>query len=159
MGRQFNFDSCTHRVHIDEEPHVARGMQEELQAECLKDGFRTTIQRQSLQSPDVNILDLGLFHSLQRRDVELKDAGTLIDIVDAVNSAFASYDPETLEQVLRTLFSVQESVLEHKGGNDFAVSHEGARKVGRTEMTGVARHVKCQFLSNARCILEACEMA
>ena len=53
--------------------------------------------------------------------------GSLIDIVDAVNSAFASYDPDTLEQVWRALFSVQESVLEHEGGNDFAVPHEGAR--------------------------------
>ena len=139
-------------------PHVARGIQEELQAECLKDGFRITIQRQPPQSPDLNILDLGLFHSLQRRAVELKEGGSLIDIVDAVNSAFASYDPDTLEQVWRALFSVQESVLEHEGGNDFAVPHEGARKIGRTDMMEVARHVNRRFLSKARSILEACEM-
>ena len=46
-------------------PHVAGNVQEELEVECLKDGYhQMKIQVQPPQSSDPNIVDLGLFHSL-----------------------------------------------------------------------------------------------
>ena len=72
-------------------PHVAGNVQEELEVECLKDGYhQMKIQVQPPQSSDPNILDLGLFHSLQWRAVDLKYGGSLEANVDAVTAAFES---------------------------------------------------------------------
>ena len=78
--------------------------------------------------------------------------------MDAVTAAFKSSDPATLESVWRALFSVQASVLEHQGSNDFGVPHEGDRNVVRTETTVEARYVNRGFVTRGRRIWETRRM-
>ena len=61
---------------------MASNVQKELEVECLKDGYYMKIQVRPPQSPDLNILDVGLFHSLQRLAVNLKEGGNLVAIVE-----------------------------------------------------------------------------
>ena len=92
-------------------------------------------------------LDLGLFHSLQWRVVDLKEGGSLEAIVDAVTAAFESYDPAMLENAWHALFSNQSSMLEHQGGNDFSIPNEGGRNVMRTGTMVEARCVNRQLVT------------
>ena len=63
-------------------------------------------RKQSAQSSNLNILDLGFFHSLQRHAAEIKESGDLCTIVNSVNFAFKNYDTRMLELVWQALFNV-----------------------------------------------------
>ena len=80
---------------------MASNVQEGLEVERLKDDYQMKIQVQPPQSPDLNTLDLGLFHILQRQAVDLKEGASLEAIMDAVITTFEFYDPATLENVWR----------------------------------------------------------
>ena len=120
---------------------MASDVQEELEVECLKNGYQLNIQVQPPQNPDLDILDLRLFHNLQRRVVDLKEGAGLEAIVDAITNAFESYYPAVLEIVWRALFSVQSDVLEQQGGNGFGIPHEDGRNAVMTETMAEEHYV------------------
>ncbi|CAM9974454.1 unnamed protein product, partial [Discosporangium mesarthrocarpum] len=77
--------------------------------------------------PDLNVLDLGLFHSIQR----LKDdfgVTNVREVVEATIEAFDDYPRETLEQCWYCLFAVYGEVLGCKGDSNFSIPHPGINK-------------------------------
>ena len=66
-------------------------------------------------------------------------------IVEAVTIAFEYFDPATSENVCRALFSVDASVLEHQGGNDFTVPYQGGRNAVWTETIVEAHYANCPY--------------
>ena len=79
--------------------HTKRSIHHEISQELTKDGFDIRLEQQPSNSPDLNVLDLGFFHSLQTRVAKTKEGGKLVDILPNVNKAFKEYPPETLERV------------------------------------------------------------
>ena len=79
--------------------HFKRSIHHEISQELTKDGFDIRLEQQPSNSPDLNVLDLGFFHSLQTRVAKIKEGGKLVDILSNVNKAFKEYPPETLERV------------------------------------------------------------
>jgi hypothetical protein len=65
------------------------------------------------QSPDLNILDLGLFHSLKCKVSQLKQAATNIDqLIAKVKIAYTQYEANTLiRSYLGTFVSMLEQNL------------------------------------------------
>ena len=79
--------------------HFKRSIRADIDRELNRDGFAIKLEQQPFNSPDLNVLDLGFFHSLQRKVAKIKHGGNLVDIVENIRMAFESYPPTTLENV------------------------------------------------------------
>lgn len=77
---------------------------------------------QPAQSPDLNVLDLGLFSALQSLQ-QTKKMTSVPDIISAVKEAFSELERDTLDNSFLTLMSVMEQCLAVRGGNDFSIPH------------------------------------
>jgi hypothetical protein len=115
--------------HDGAKPHTGKGNTEywpELVAELYPDRDIEMVV-QPAQSPDLNILDLGFFSSLQRR-IDETDPQNLSALLDHVEDCYWSYDRDTLERVWQALFNVYNCILQEKGGNEYLLPHTGVRK-------------------------------
>ncbi|CAM9883705.1 unnamed protein product, partial [Discosporangium mesarthrocarpum] len=85
----------------------------------------------SANSANLNVNDLGFFHSIQqlKEDVEMSCPE---DLVETTTEAFEVYPRETLERVWQSLFAVLGEVLGSKGDNSYKLPHLGKENLGRT---------------------------
>lgn len=90
-------------------------------------GRRIEVVVQPAQSPDLNVLDLGFFSSLQRK-VDESDPDSLAALLTHVEECYWDYPTDTLERVWQLLFNVYNCILEEEGGNDYLLPHTGVRK-------------------------------
>ncbi|CAN0440555.1 unnamed protein product, partial [Discosporangium mesarthrocarpum] len=76
------------------------------------------LETQPANSPDLNVNDLGFFHSIQqvKEDVGVSSPE---DLVEAKREAFDVYPRETLERFWQSLFGVLAEVLGSKGDNSY----------------------------------------
>ncbi|CAM9632772.1 unnamed protein product [Discosporangium mesarthrocarpum] len=102
-------------------PHTGEGVMEAIRAKAED---RIILETQPADSPDLNVNDLGFFHSIQqlKEDVEVSSPE---DLVEATMEAFDIYPRETLERVWQGLFAVLGEVLGSKGGNNYKLPHLG----------------------------------
>ncbi len=93
---------------------------------------------QPTQSPDLNILDLGLFHSLKNRVHQLKVQATNLDTLLAkVRQAFNAYDGATLDYIWAHLYDCYNCILTENGGNQYKAPHGGSRRRHQNSPTSV----------------------
>jgi hypothetical protein len=115
--------------HDGAKPHTGKGNTDywpEL-VEEMYPGRSIEIVVQPAQSPDLNVLDLGFFSSLQRK-VDETDPDNLSALLDHVEECYWEYDSDTLERVWQALFNVYNSILQEKGGNEYLLPRTGVRK-------------------------------
>ncbi|CAN0272134.1 unnamed protein product [Discosporangium mesarthrocarpum] len=93
-----------------------------MEAIQAKAGDSIILETQPANSPDLNVNDLGFFHSTQQ----------LKENVGATMEAFGVYPQETLERVRQSLFAVLGEVLGSKSGNSYKLPHLGKENLGRT---------------------------
>ncbi len=86
------------------------------------DGWKMKMVNQPANSPDLNILDLGLFRSLQAIQPKkyVKEVETLVSVV---RKALNEITGDTLLRNFTTLKEVMKCVLDNDGGNYFKVPH------------------------------------
>jgi hypothetical protein len=83
---------------------------------------------QPSNSPDLNILDLGFFHSLKVRAGHLKHRAHNIDqMIANIKEAYEDYDYDTLNHIWAHLFGVYNCILQVDGDNQYAAPHDGVR--------------------------------
>ncbi|CAN0210245.1 unnamed protein product [Discosporangium mesarthrocarpum] len=75
------------------------------------------LETQPANSPDLNVNDLGFFHSIQQLKEEV-GVSSPEDLVVTME-AFDVYPRETLERVWQSLFAVLGEVLGSKGDNSY----------------------------------------
>ena len=85
---------------------------------------------QPANSPDLNILDLGFFRSLQAK-YYLHNPKTALDIIKFVKQAFDDYNPRELNRIWLTHQSVVDEILRCHGGNDYTLPHLNKQKLER----------------------------
>ncbi|CAN0013385.1 unnamed protein product [Discosporangium mesarthrocarpum] len=109
-------------------PHTGGGVMEAIQA---KAGNSIILETQPANSPDLNVNDLGFFHSIQqlKEDVGVSSPK---DLVEATMEAFDVYPLETLERVWQSLFAVLGEVLGSKGDSSYKLPHLGKEILDRT---------------------------
>jgi transposase len=83
---------------------------------------------QPTRSPDTNVLDLGIWRSMQSRVVEVKyssesDKKMAHRIVDAVEVMWREYDPVILNNIFITLPAILEEIYKNEGGNSYKIPH------------------------------------
>ncbi|CAM9192845.1 unnamed protein product, partial [Discosporangium mesarthrocarpum] len=97
------------------------GVMEAIQA---KAGDSIILEPQPANSPDLNVDDLGLFHSIQQLNEDV-GMSSPEDLVEATMEALDVYPREALELVWQSLFAVLGEVLGSKGNNSYKLPHLG----------------------------------
>lgn len=95
-------------------------------------GWDIGLQFQPPNSPDLNILDLGFFNSIQAIQHQHQPKN-LDELIACVSEAFEQLQFEPLDNVFMTMQSVMHEVLKCDGGNQFKIprmSKERKRKEG-----------------------------
>ncbi|VFQ87485.1 unnamed protein product [Cuscuta campestris] len=101
-------DNAKPHVHPDDPDRVLS---------CQKDGWNISIKCQPPNSPDLNVLDLGFFASIDSLKNQ-KAPRNINELINAVQSAFEELTPQKLNKVFLTLQCVMEQILAQKGGNN-----------------------------------------
>jgi len=116
-------------VQIDNAPpHVGMNTLNEINNYCRKNGYKIKYETQPPNSPDLNILDLAIFNSIQKRVDKLKfNCSNLVDFADKVEEIFNNYDKETLQSCFGHLYSCYNQILIHLGSNQYSSPHCGIR--------------------------------
>jgi hypothetical protein len=85
---------------------------------------------QPANSPDLNVLDLGVFSSIQsiqyrvpRKNIE--------ELIEAVYVAFAELDRCTLNNIFLTLQHCMICIMKNDGNIDYKIPHMGKAKLAR----------------------------
>ncbi|ETV90435.1 hypothetical protein H310_14779 [Aphanomyces invadans] len=117
------FPTSTKRVviqHDNATPHG--GITNEDLASVSTDGWTFVLRRQPPNSPDLNVLDLGFFASIQSLQYKLVSR-SVDDVIRATLVAFELCDSESLAKVFLTLQAVMRLIVEHGGGNQYRLPH------------------------------------
>jgi len=110
-------------------PHTADGTIDELIAAGTGDGWTPLIITQPPNSPDVNINDLGFFHSL-KTDIKkiCSHCTSRTEMMANVLQAFEEYPSSKLDGIWACYFNNLRSIMACDGGNDYKQAHNGGRK-------------------------------
>jgi hypothetical protein len=103
------------------------------------DGWRIKFVGQPAQSPDTNILDLGLFAALKAQVRHLNiHAKNIDELMAKVRVAYYSYSSIALDHTWAHLFAVYNSILQFDGDNQSFPPHSGARKRHHNQASAVS---------------------
>ena len=86
------------------------------------------IDPQPAMSPDLNVLDLSFFNSLQSLHYK-KLCHMYEDLCMNVENAFKEYQHENLSNIWLTLQSIYNEVIKSKGGNNYKLPHTNKKKL------------------------------
>ncbi|RHY01444.1 hypothetical protein DYB36_012473 [Aphanomyces astaci] len=105
--------------HDNARPHILSGDAEFVAAE-QHGGWDIRIENQPAQSPDLNVLDLGFFNSIQALQQTL-ECRTMEELIAAVKCSFMLLSPVTLEKTFMTLRRVMNVIIEANGCNRYKI--------------------------------------
>lgn len=94
----------------------------EFQAAVAQTGLDIQIFYQPSNSPDMNILDLGLFSSLQSL-THRKSCRNIDELIKNVDKEYNDYNPKIQNRVFLSLQSCMVEVMKIDGGNRYNVPH------------------------------------
>jgi len=95
---------------------------EEFATAVAQTGLDIRLINQPGNSPDLNVLDLGFFASLQSKAYE-KVSRNLDDLIQNVKKEFDNYDANTLNRVFLTLQGCMIEIMKDGGGNIYKIPH------------------------------------
>ncbi|XP_074290123.1 uncharacterized protein LOC141616863 [Silene latifolia] len=97
------------------------------------DGFDMELICQPPNSPDLNILDLGFFRSIQTLQHK-KSSKSILELVDVVGRAYDEIDNEKLKFVWVSLHACMNEILRNEGGNSYPIPHVGKKRLDRVQL-------------------------
>ncbi|RHY99694.1 hypothetical protein DYB35_014055 [Aphanomyces astaci] len=144
------FPSVSKRIVLQQDnatPH--RSINDESLAKVSTDGWTFVIRQQPPNSPDLNVLDLGFFASIQSLQYKMVSR-SVDDVIASTMVAFETLGEEKLSDVFLTLQAVMRLVLEHHGGNGFKLPHlhKDTMKRAGTLMENVSCPVSVLFAAH-----------
>ncbi|CAO2836406.1 unnamed protein product [Amaranthus hypochondriacus] len=97
---------------------------------ATQDGFNIRLVCQPASSPDMNILDLGIFNALQ--SIQFKEFPRDLEaLVKAVNDAYETFNPKLLNYSWIQYQLCMIEVLKVRGGNNYKQPHMGKNRLDR----------------------------
>ena len=89
----------------------------------VDNGINATLYTQVANSPDVNLLDLGVFRAIQSfNDAAPKNKKELIEVV---SEAYDKYPCHKINRTWLTLQCCFNQIITHHGNNDYNIDHIG----------------------------------
>jgi hypothetical protein len=116
-------DNAKPHAKVADDPRVKQTIKE------LKRDIRLIYQ--PTQSPDLNVLDLALFHSFKKRALKLP-SHNIEEVMRVMTDVYEKYPEENLERAFSSFQATMLRILEHGGSNKFDPPHWHAEQ-------GVAR--------------------
>ncbi|KAK9665958.1 hypothetical protein RND81_14G149200 [Saponaria officinalis] len=110
-------------------PHISPNDPDFIRA-ATADGWDIQLIFQPPNSPDLNILDLGHFRSIQTIQHE-KEPRSVVQLVDAVLRSYEEINPISLNYTWLTLLSCMNEILKVKGSNRYKIPHIGKKRLDR----------------------------
>ncbi|XP_021770618.1 uncharacterized protein LOC110734777 [Chenopodium quinoa] len=134
-------------------PHQVPGYEEFLAA-MEEGGFNIEFVFQPPQSPDPNVLDLGLFRAIQ--SIQHRAFPKNLDaLINRVKEAYDEFDPTVNKHTWITLQSCMIEILKCEGGNNYKIPHMGKERLERLGLLPEILEVNqelvdqsCAFLNN-----------
>ncbi|POM66480.1 Hypothetical protein PHPALM_17650 [Phytophthora palmivora] len=120
----------------------------DIMAAGLEGGWNIRLMFQPLNSPDMNVLDLGRFVSLQSLQYRVPMRGT-DDIIRTVLDAFHSLNSETLDMISLILQDCIRSILAANGSNQYTLPHMDKGKLKRAGTFPVLLHCERSVYDSA----------
>ncbi|KAH9153421.1 hypothetical protein AeRB84_004326, partial [Aphanomyces euteiches] len=102
-------------------PHVA-AFDDDVSAACTDSEWNMIVRNQPPNSPDMNVLDLGFFRAIQSLQ-ENCHSHYMMEIIDAVNSAWRDVEARALNNNFFTLQACLQEVLRIEGDNKYKIPH------------------------------------
>ncbi|VFQ84330.1 unnamed protein product [Cuscuta campestris] len=133
-------------------PHVD-GNDPEIAAAAQEGDWNIPLKFQPPNSPDLNVLDLGFFRSIDSVQDQTAPR-SLTDLVKSVTTAFEELSHDKLNNVFLTLQGVMGEILSHNGGNQFKIPHMGKSKLARQGILPQNLGVSTEVYENAQKFLE-----
>ncbi|XP_021717069.1 uncharacterized protein LOC110684935 [Chenopodium quinoa] len=103
---------------------------EEFLAATTQQGFNITMKYQPPQSPDLNVLDLGLFNTIQSIQYE-HFPNNVDELTEKVEEAFTTFDANANKYIWLSLQSCMTEILKKDGGNNYILQHMKKRLLDR----------------------------
>lgn len=91
-------------------------------AAVAQTGLDIRIMHQPPNSPDMNVLDLGFFASLQSLTLRT-NCKNIDELVQNVQMEYADYDADSVNRVFLTLQACCIEVMMARGGNGYKIPH------------------------------------
>jgi hypothetical protein len=110
-------------------PHSS-GTEFELASALNQDGFDIRLASQPPNSPDMNVLDLGLFRAIQSLQHQLPQKG-IDSLIAATEQAYWSMDPEKLNNIFLSWQQCMIEVMRNDGCNRYKLPHMGKSALQR----------------------------
>lgn len=92
--------------------------------------YKVSMYTQPANSPDLNILDLGLFNALQAAYYD-EAPSNAVQIIELVKKTYKEYPRKMIDRLFVTFQSVLNCIIEHHGDNQFPLPHMGKDKLER----------------------------
>jgi len=102
----------------------------ELIDDLQRDGFDISLKFQPPNSPDMNVLDLGFFNSIQSLQHQIEQK-TIDDLIAATIKAFEDLEVDKLNHTFLTLQQCMVETIKNDGSNKYKVPHMGKAKLAR----------------------------
>ncbi|ETP51183.1 hypothetical protein F442_03611 [Phytophthora nicotianae P10297] len=138
-------------------PHVSVD-DPDIMAAGRSGGWDIRMRCQPPNSPDLNVLDLGYFRSIQSLQYQTECRGVEA-LLDAVNGAFSAMKADTLNKIFMTLQTCMECIIRANGGNNYKTPHRGKdalKKAGQLPVSfACSAEVYDQGVKFVRAALEA----
>jgi len=103
--------------------HIKKDDPEWVEACAQHRHFAVQLIEQPANSPDTNVLDLGLFRALQSQAWKLKRGKTIDNLIENVQKTWDAYDASSLNRIWLTHQSILDEILLNDGGNDYDIPH------------------------------------
>ncbi|CAO2834390.1 unnamed protein product [Amaranthus hypochondriacus] len=101
---------------------------EEFKAATRANGFNIQLVFQPAQSPDLNVLDLGLFRSMQSLQYQ-SFPENLDELIAKVIDCYNTFNPQVNKYIWVTLQICMVKILKANGGNNYKIPHINKKKL------------------------------
>ena len=93
----------------------------------VDNGINATLYTQAANSPDVNLLDLGLFTAIQ--SFKYAAPKNKKELIEAVSEVYNKYPCHKIDQTWLTLQCCFNQIIMHHGNNDYNIDHIGKEQL------------------------------
>ncbi|XP_021773301.1 uncharacterized protein LOC110737253 [Chenopodium quinoa] len=121
---------------------------DEFIAATTSNGFNIHFVFQPAQSPDLNVLDLGLFRSIQSLQYQ-SFPKNVDELVEKVIESYNTFKPEVNKYIWVTLQRCMIKILKAEGGNKYKIPHMNKKKLENLGTLPNVVHVQEEVVTEA----------
>lgn len=138
-------------------PHIGKQNIDRLNTfGAAQQGMKIRVVLQPPQSPDYNVLDLGLFHSLNAGTISYRHGvSDFGDLNTNLQQVFASYPNDVHERIYAKLLDIYRETLKVFGGNTYSLPHCQVRDRQSHGLPALNYLVDAETVNRARVALNA----